>query len=239
MRIGPYEVLLMKQSMQFLFFATLAYTSITVISIILLPEQISAFFSNAGIFIAFAIFFIIDFLRKRRLHTKYRHAEWLPLIENEGKVIGIAPRPVVHSGKNKWLHPVVHLHILQNNGIWLQKRPMNKDIQPGKWDTAVGGHFNAGESVENALARETMEEIGIDAGNAVFLGQYQWESQKEREMVFTFAKQFNGKIIPNPKELDDGRFWKFTEIEQNIGKEIFTPNFEHEYILYKNVFYGQ
>jgi isopentenyldiphosphate isomerase len=236
MRIGPYEVLQMKQSMKFLFFATLIYTCITVISIILLPERISDFLSNTGIFIALALFFIIDFLKKRYLHRKYRHEEWLPLIDSEGKVIGIAPRSVVHSGKNRWLHPVVHLHLLDNDGIWLQKRPMHKDIQPGKWDTVVGGHFNTGESVEQALARETMEEIGIDAGNAVFLGQYLWESHKEREMVFSFAKKYNGAINPNRDELDDAASWKFADIEKNIGKRIFTPNFEHEYMLFKKSF---
>ena len=33
--------------------------------------------------------------------------------------------------------------------LYLQRRPDWKDIQPGKWDTAVGGQ-NLGESVETA-----------------------------------------------------------------------------------------
>jgi isopentenyldiphosphate isomerase len=236
MRIGPYEMQQINQTMRFLFFATLGYTCIIVISIFFLSEKISDFLNNTGIFIAFVCFFLIEFFRKRYLNSKYRHEEWLPLIDNVGKIIGVAPRPVVHNGKNKWLHPVVHLHILHNSEIWLQKRPQNKDIQPGKWDTAVGGHFKPGESVEKALVRETMEEIGIGIRNPVFLGQYQWESLIESEQVFAFADKFNGKIIPNKEELDDGRFWKFAEIEENIGKEIFTPNFEYEYLLYKESF---
>lgn len=38
------------------------------------------------------------------------------------------------------LHPVVHLHLFNSRGeLYLQKRPEWKDIQPGRWDTAVGG----------------------------------------------------------------------------------------------------
>ena len=33
-------------------------------------------------------------------------------------------------------------------------------------------------------------------------------------------------------ELDGGRFWTKEEILENMGKEVFTPNFENEYKKY-------
>ena len=68
------------------------------------------------------------------------------------------------------------------------------------------------------------------------LGQYLWESSLEREMVFLFVLIYNGKIIPDSNELDGGRLWKFSEIDTNLGKDVFTPNFEHEYRLFKEQF---
>jgi len=71
--------------------------------------------------------------------------EWFPLVNEEGETIGKATRKECHSG-SKLLHPVIHLHIFNKDGdLYLQKRSMNKDIQPGKWDTAVGGHIDYGE----------------------------------------------------------------------------------------------
>ena len=74
-----------------------------------------------------------------------------PIVDEQGNITGAATRGECHSG-SKLLHPVVHLHVFNTQGdIYLQKRPEWKDIQPGKWDTAVGGHIDLGESVEIAL----------------------------------------------------------------------------------------
>ena len=87
--------------------------------------------------------------------------EWFPLVDEKGETIGKATRKECHSG-SKMLHPVVHLHIFNKAGdLYLQKRSINKDIQPGKWDTAVGGHIDYEETVEDALHREVREELGI------------------------------------------------------------------------------
>ena len=66
--------------------------------------------------------------------------EIFPIVDEDGNVIGSATRGECHSG-SMLLHPVVHLHVFNSKGdIYLQKRPEWKDIQPGKWDTAVGYH---------------------------------------------------------------------------------------------------
>jgi len=80
--------------------------------------------------------------------------ELFPIVDETGNVIGSATRGEFHSG-SKLLHPVVHLHVFNSKGdIYLQRRPDWKDIQPGKWDTAVGGHVDYGETPEQALQRE-------------------------------------------------------------------------------------
>ena len=154
--------------------------------------------------------------------------ELFPLVNEQGNIIGSATRSECHNG-SKLLHPVVHLHIFNEEGeLYLQKRPAWKDIQPDKWDTAVGGHVDLGESSDIALRREAKEELGITDFIPTRLEPYIFESACEKEFVFPFKTVYNGQIKPS-KELDGGRFWRREEIQNNLGKNIFTPNFESEF----------
>lgn len=156
-------------------------------------------------------------------------SELFPLVDETGNVIGSATRGHCHDG-SKLLHPVVHLHVFDRQGrLYLQKRPEWKDIQPGKWDTAVGGHIDYGEDIDTALRREASEELGLTDINPVFLTRYVFESARERELINAFKTIVETAPVPSD-ELDGGRFWTRTEILDSIGHGVFTPNFENEYV---------
>ena len=155
--------------------------------------------------------------------------ELFPVVDSSGNVIGSASRKECHSG-TFLLHPVIHLHVFDEFGkLFLQHRSLSKDIQPGKWDTATGGHVGYGESISNALMREVSEELGITGYTPSFLGKYVFESNVERELVHVFSTTFDGEVHPNDEELDGGRFWLPEEINDAMGKGVLTPNFESEY----------
>jgi isopentenyldiphosphate isomerase len=162
--------------------------------------------------------------------------EWFPIVDEKGNTIGKAPRSVCHDGKSMLLHPVVHLHLYNKSGkLFLQKRSMTKDIQPGKWDTSVGGHVSPGETIQEALIREVKEELGLNTFIPKFISSYIWESPRERELVNSFSAITDEIPVINTEEIEEGRFWSLEEIKRETGKNIFTPNFEHEFslLLYK------
>ena len=154
--------------------------------------------------------------------------EMFPIVDENGNIISAATRGECHNG-SKLLHPVVHLHLFNSQGeLYLQKRPDWKDIQPGKWDTAVGGHVDLGESVEMALKREVSEELRITEFTPELLTTYVFESDREKELVFVHKATYDGTVTPS-EELAGGRFWTLDEIRSQIGQDIFTPNFESEF----------
>lgn len=158
-----------------------------------------------------------------------RSGEYFPIVEPSGIVVGRSSREYCHSGA-KPLHPVVHIHIIDRfSRIYLQKRSMTKDIQPGKWDTAVGGHVSYGESILEATYREASEELKLVEFNPIHMMTYEFESSVEREMVCVFAVVGSYELYPDPEEVDEGRWWSIEEIDDALGKGILTPNFESEY----------
>ena len=159
--------------------------------------------------------------------------EFFPVVDENGNVIGKESREQCHA-KTFILHPVVHLHVFNSKGdLYLQKRSDLKDIQPGKWDTSVGGHIRYGESVEKALLREAGEELSLKGFEPKFLMRYIHQSSIEREMINVYYTVFDGVIEPDHDEVSEGRFWSILEIESNIGKGVFTPNFEKEFLKVK------
>ena len=168
--------------------------------------------------------------------TKYKAEELFPIVDEKGNVVGAATRSECHSG-SKLLHPVVHLHVFDVNGrLFLQKRSLEKDIQPGKWDTSVGGHVDFGETIEAALLREAREELSIDVCAPDLLYQYVFESDVEKELVSTFrcvADAENIRVAHD--EIEDGRFFEIKDIECLMVEGLTTPNFEMEFERLKSI----
>ena len=167
--------------------------------------------------------------------TQNADREMLTLVNEAGEPLGSAPRQACH-GNPRLMHAVVHCLVRNRQGeLLLQRRSPNKDVQPGKWDTSVGGHVAAGESVEAALRREMAEEIGLDASasHPRFLHRYMHGNDFESEMVWTFLCESDGPFRAQNGEIAALRFWTPGEIEECLGRGDFTPNFEVEYQRYR------
>ena len=127
------------------------------------------------------------------------------------------------------LHPVVHLHLFNSRGeLYLQKRPLWKDIQPGRWDTAVGGHVDYGETPDEALRREVRGSLASRSSRPNGSPQYIFDSVRERELVYVNRTVYDGPVTPSD-ETDGGRFWTIGRDPPHTGHGLFTPNFESEF----------
>jgi isopentenyldiphosphate isomerase len=161
--------------------------------------------------------------------------ELFDVVDRHDKVIGTAFREEVHGNPQK-IHRVSHVLVFNKQGrLFLQKRSLSKDVQPGKWDTSVGGHLDSGEDYLSAAEREMAEELGIEGAPLFFLYKYLHSNNYESEIVSTFETRWDGPIHILQAEIDEGKFWPFKEIENSIDKGIFTPNFIDEFTRYKEI----
>ncbi|MBO4632565.1 MAG: NUDIX domain-containing protein [Lentisphaeria bacterium] len=154
--------------------------------------------------------------------------EYFDLIEDAtGKIIGRASRSECH-GNPALLHRSVRVIVYHPNqrSILLQKRSRNKDIFPGRWDMAVGGHVDSGETPDQAAVREMGEELGLPPTQPLRkLFQMKVRNHIESENVQTYSTVSDGPFQIQKQELDEVRFFSFDELRILLEKqpEQFTP----------------
>lgn len=94
-------------------------------------------------------------------HTEHRqvfHANGRPML-------GVSIAPAESRKTSDVIVGVVHLWAWRRGKhgieVVLQERTLDRPNWPGLLDTTVGGHVDVGESLLEALVRETHEEIGV------------------------------------------------------------------------------
>ena len=154
--------------------------------------------------------------------------EFFDLIDDEtGRIIGRATRRECH-GNPRLLHRSVRIAVCHPDGhsMLLQKRSMGKDIFPGRWDMAVGGHVDSGETPDLAAVREMREELGMPPDLPLKkLFQLKVRNEIESENVQLYSTVFAGPFRIQPEELDEARFFTFDELRDRLknAPERFTP----------------
>jgi len=153
--------------------------------------------------------------------------EVFELVDELGRIVGRAPRALCHRTPSL-LHRAAHVIVTDGAGrIYLQKRSATKDIQPGKWDTSVGGHVDAGEDFEAGARREMREELGL-TGELRFLYRYRWSTPCETELVETFLHVARSEPKIRPEEIDEGRWFTIEEAATLVAGSAATPNLAEE-----------
>ena len=90
--------------------------------------------------------------------------ELLDIVNEADEVVGQRLRSEIYSDKSRNFR-VVNLFIRNDKGaLWIPLRSPRKRLFPLAFDASMGGHVAAGESYQQALERELMEELRIDSG---------------------------------------------------------------------------
>ena len=103
-------------------------------------------------------------------------------------------------------HRTAHIWVVREvNGeaeVLLQKRALNKDSFPGRYDTSSAGHIQAGDEPLESAIRELSEELGIQAEpeDLQFAGTFHIQYEKEfhgklfKDNEFSFVYIYKGKV---------------------------------------------
>jgi isopentenyl-diphosphate delta-isomerase type 1 len=136
------------------------------------------------------------------------------IVNERDEVVGRAPRSEVHA--RGLLHRAIHVLVFNSRGeIFLQKRSMMKDRQPGVWDSSCSGHVDSGENYDQTAVRELREEIGLSLSappQRVF--KIDACEETDAEFVWVYQCENEGPFQLHPEEIERGDWFEAKYVSQ-------------------------
>ncbi len=147
--------------------------------------------------------------------------EFLDIVDDQDRVLSRAPRSRVL--RDYHIHRAVMFFVFDDEErVFVNQRSDTKEIYPGHWSIAFGGHVLAGESYDDAARREILEEVGLDTP-ARQIGGFQKRTADERENVKVYAVTADREPVLFADEIAQGQFMTLAELNQMIPRFDFLP----------------
>jgi len=138
--------------------------------------------------------------------------EIFDVVNERDEVIGRRPRSEVH--RLGLMHRATHVLVFNKRGeVFLQKRSMTKDRQPGLWDSSASGHVDSGEDYDACVVRELREEIGLQVSKVPQrMFKLAASPETHQEHVWVYRCEAEGPFQLHPEEIECGDWFAPEEV---------------------------
>lgn len=185
-------------------------------------------YAYAGIFV---LLFLYEIVRVYLIRRRLLKEDWVPIVSEDGEVIGSEQYLGNFFGEKKYMHPVVRMHIIDNGKLFLQKYTDDNPHAPSMWDVAVNDYVRVDETIEHSLHRILKANYGSEPKNIIFLSNYSKESEYEFRYIFLFVGCDTSDMQLQNSSATQTKWWTVQQINENLHSGIFTEEFVQEYHL--------
>lgn len=141
------------------------------------------------------------------------------LVNDQDEIIGTMEKMEAH--QLGLLHRAFSILIFNARGeMLIQKRAASKYHSAGLWTNACCSHPKPGETMELAVNRRLLEELGIHCKlDFVYKFSYRAEFASgliENEIDYVYLGIFDGNPVLNPLEVEDFQFMALPDLKNDI-----------------------
>lgn len=150
------------------------------------------------------------------MYTTDDQNELFTHVDENDRVIGAITRAEAHCGTFMIHRGVWVLVTNDRDELFLQKRSLTKDSNPGLWSVSVGGHVASGQTYEDAAKREFSEELGVTPGPLELIRKFHFLGKSETEIGCVYKTGHNGPFFLDPDEIETGVFYPLRIWEEKV-----------------------
>lgn len=207
----------------------------------ILPEEMKDIrfnrflYRDMGLIIGVAVI-VYEQIRLLMVRGRLKKEMWLPVLNDKGSVIGCIAYSVSRLLPKKYYHPIVRIALVHKGMLYLAKRDEYAYVSASMIDYPFYRYVLFRQSIE-AAAQQAVEGLKTLVGKIQprLLIRYTFENERVKHQVSLFVICIQDEqVIEQYKQVQDGKLWSIQQIEENLGKGIFSVYFEREFSYLKN-----
>lgn len=207
----------------------------------ILPEEMKDIrfnrflYRDMGLIIGVAVI-VYEQIRLLMVRGRLKKEMWLPVLNDKGSVIGCIAYSVSRLLPKKYYHPIVRIALVHKGMLYLAKRNEYAYVSASMIDYPFYRYVLFRQSIE-AAAQQAVEGLKTLVGKIQprLLIRYTFENERVKHQVSLFVICIQDEqVIEQYKQVQDGKLWSIQQIEENLGKGIFSVYFEREFSYLKN-----
>lgn len=177
---------------------------------------------------------VYEQIRLSMMKGSLRKEMWLPVLNDNGKVVGCIARSVSRSLPKKYYHPIVRVAVIYNGMLYLVKRSKEEFVSPDTLDYPMHSYVLFRHSIESTL-KETLGGLAQDKSvDPRFLIRYTFENEKVKHLVSLYVISLRSEEQLQECKRRNGKLWTVKQIEENLDSGVFSEYFEKEFPYLQN-----
>ncbi len=183
---------------------------------------------------------VYEQIRLTMMRGSLRKEMWLPVLDDNNKVVGCIARSVARTLPKKFYHPIVRVAVVYDGMLYLIKRNKNEYVSPDTFDIPFNQyvlyHHTIDQTVKEALG-DLLHEKEV---NPRFLIRYTYEDEKVKHLVYLYVICLHSNDRYKKYKKRAGKLWTAKQIQENLNSGIFSSYFEKEFpYLQQTILYAE
>lgn len=174
--------------------------------------------------------YIYEYIRLNMIGKEIKNEEWIPIVNESGAVKGRIARSEMFNDTSDLIFPMVRIALIYDNMLYLYKDPKTH-----YYNWPINRYVPFGMKMDDFLNKICVENLNEQNPKKIkpkFLMRYLENIGNNKRLVFLYTINLNSEY--SKKNKPGMKLWLTSQIEDNVGKRVFTSEFEQEYMLIKN-----